>query len=131
VLTGGAARSVAGGDARGESLGWASGGDAGAGRDGPARGAARAGVRGWARGRWVLAMGRAGPERCAGEGGNGPQEREKETWAALGRAWGVGAGLGREERVGLGSGLLGFGSWVSFLFYSLFFSFSKSISNKV
>jgi hypothetical protein len=29
VLTGGAARSVAGGDARGESLGWASGGDAG------------------------------------------------------------------------------------------------------
>ena len=51
--------------------------------------------------------------------------------AALGRAWGVGAGLGREERVGLGSGLLGFGSWVSFLFYFLFFSFSKSISNKV
>ena len=76
-------------------------------------------------------MGRAGPERCAGEGGNGPQEREKETWAALGRAWGVGAGLGREERVGLGSGLLGFGFWVSFLFYFLFFSFSKSISNKV
>ena len=66
-----------------------------------------------------------------GRGRNGPQEREKETWAALGRAWGVGAGLGREERVGLGSGLLGFGSWVSFLFYFLFFSFSKSISNKV
>ena len=41
-------------------------------------------MRGWARGRWVLAMGRAGPERCAGEGGNGPQEREKETWAGPG-----------------------------------------------
>ena len=64
--------------------------------------AARAGVRGWARGRWELALGRAGPERCAGEGRNGPQERGKETWAALGRTWGVGAGLGREERVGLG-----------------------------
>ena len=92
----------------------------GAGRVGAGLGA----VAGWAEAE------QAG--RSAGElGRSGPAGREREAWAALGRAWGVGAGLGREERVGLGSGLLGFGSWVSFLFYFLFFSFSKSISNKV
>ena len=67
VLTGGAARSVAGGDARGESLGWASGGDAGrAGcglSAGPRAWAERTGPRGkWARGegwtglRWVWGL---------------------------------------------------------------------------
>ena len=42
---------------------------------------------------------RFGPECCAGEGRNGPQERERETWAALGR-------LGKEVWAGLGLGFL-------------------------
>jgi len=92
------------------------------------RAAARAGVRGWARGRWVLAMGRAGPERCAGEGGNGPQEREKETWAGPG-VW----ALVWAARKGLDWVLVCWALGLGFLsfFYSLFFSFSKYISNKV
>ena len=42
---------------------------------------------------------RFGPECCAGKGRNGPQERERETWAALGR-------LGKEVWAGLGLGFL-------------------------
>ena len=66
----------------------------------------RAGLRGWLAGPAGRPTGRASWARARGR-------REQ---AGASRAWGVGAGLGREERVGLGSGLLGFGSWVTFPF---------------
>ena len=75
------------------------------GSGGHGRRGVRAAALSWARGHWELAMGRAGPERCAGERRNGPQEIEKETWAALGR-------LGKEVWAGLGLGFC----WVFFSF---------------
>ena len=90
--------------------------------------AVRAGER-WAcvgAGRWQAEgvwAARGSREEWGGELGR-PGERGRERW----RRTGLGSGVGRGERVGLGSGLLGFGSWVTF---PISFLFSISTPNKV